>query len=398
MSIAPRAMVSSIHSSALQPLPLYDLAVIGGGPAGTAAAWEAARRGRRVLMIERGSLPRDRVCGEFVSAEALPLIERMLAAARPGLFAAAPLISGLRLAGRDFCLPRPGRGIPRRELDAALWEAALAAGAEGRLRTEAFRLEPAGDGFRMALRMAAGKAMVAARGIVAAPGRWWRLEGLRSGQENVHALAAAPWVGVKAHLDHIQADAVELYFFSGGYCGLAPVGQGRVNACCLVHRDALHRPQAGLGESDDFPAWLMAAAQDAALSARLRSARQTTPTVFTAPVWLGHGRPRSGRVALAGDAAGFLDPFTGDGIARALLGGRAAAIALLDPDARPRPAGSERRAFYAARALRRTLGLPAPFLAALLRLPGAPALVRLAFHGTRSRAAAPRNDDPCPCQ
>src|ERR1041385_2073289 len=56
----------------------YDLAVIGGGPAGTAAAITAARRGKRVALLERGRYPRHKVCGEFVSAESLELLEALL--------------------------------------------------------------------------------------------------------------------------------------------------------------------------------------------------------------------------------------------------------------------------------------------------------------------------------
>src|SRR5262252_4580934 len=57
---------------------IFDLAVIGGGPAGTSAAITAARAGVRVLLLERGKLPRQRVCGEFVSAESLDLLAALL--------------------------------------------------------------------------------------------------------------------------------------------------------------------------------------------------------------------------------------------------------------------------------------------------------------------------------
>ncbi|MGH3181041.1 MAG: NAD(P)/FAD-dependent oxidoreductase, partial [Streptosporangiaceae bacterium] len=73
----------------MEVTPRYDLAVIGGGPAGASAAWAAAQRGLRVALLERGAFPRDKVCGEFVSHEALPLLQRMA----PELVAAAPTIA-----------------------------------------------------------------------------------------------------------------------------------------------------------------------------------------------------------------------------------------------------------------------------------------------------------------
>src|SRR5258708_35535799 len=57
---------------------LYDVAVVGGGPAGSAAAITARRAGARVLLIERGKFPRQKVCGEFVSSEALGLLRGLL--------------------------------------------------------------------------------------------------------------------------------------------------------------------------------------------------------------------------------------------------------------------------------------------------------------------------------
>src|SRR5207249_12205300 len=57
---------------------MFDLIVIGGGPAGSAAAITAARGGARVLLLERGRLPRHQVCGEFVSAESLELCGSLL--------------------------------------------------------------------------------------------------------------------------------------------------------------------------------------------------------------------------------------------------------------------------------------------------------------------------------
>src|SRR5581483_12063229 len=78
---------------------VYDLAVAGGGPAGTAAAITAARFGARVLLLEQGRFPRQKVCGEFVSAESLELLQRLLTADTAGLamMERAPRIRTARL-------------------------------------------------------------------------------------------------------------------------------------------------------------------------------------------------------------------------------------------------------------------------------------------------------------
>src|SRR6516165_7912464 len=112
----------------------YDLAVIGGGPAGTSAAITAARAGRKVLLLERGRLPRQRVCGEFVSAESLELLGGLLAGSDPSVLDNAPRISEARLfvEDRTICTPitPPAASIGRFDLDAALWRAAEIAGVD----------------------------------------------------------------------------------------------------------------------------------------------------------------------------------------------------------------------------------------------------------------------------
>ncbi len=135
------------------------------------------------------------------------------------------------------------------------------------------------------------------------------------------------WLGVKAHFCGISPRrAVEMYFFPGGYCGLAPIEDGLYNACCLMHRSLARG--LGTGCLSDFAAWLTMLARHPPLEARLRGATQTSETVATAPVRLARGRADDDGALLAGDAAGFLDPFTGDGISMALHGGQLAAQAL----------------------------------------------------------------------
>jgi flavin-dependent dehydrogenase len=119
-----------------------------------------------------------------------------------------------------------------------------------------------------------------------------------------------------------------MFFFPGGYCGLAPIEDGLYNACCLVHRHLTRIP--GCGCPTDFSEWLRTLARHPALEARLRGAIQVSPTLTTAPVRSARRRPDESGALLAGDAAGFLDPFTGDGISMALHAGRLAAKTLAE--------------------------------------------------------------------
>jgi flavin-dependent dehydrogenase len=172
-----------------------------------------------------------------------------------------------------------------------------------------------------------------ARLLILACGRWWRIDGLRSPGRGNPGANYGPWVGVKAHFRGIsERDAIEMYFFQGGYCGLAPVEGGRYNACCLVHRSLLQAGHLNGGTKafTDLARWLRVVAQHPALEARLRGAQQVSPTLATAPLRPARGPAEREGVLLAGDAAGFLDPFTGDGISMALHAGRLAASVVAD--------------------------------------------------------------------
>lgn len=295
----------------------YDLVVAGGGPAGTSAAITAARLGARVLLLERGRFPREKVCGEFVSPEALGLLRSLLQ--DPGdlraLLESAPEMREARVFAGEQCLqfplPAAAVSISRFELDAALWRAAEAAGVEAR-QAVAVRAIEEGPNFSVAT----SEGDFAAKSVVDSSGRWSNLNPAatpRPGESRKWQ-----WLGIKAHFaEDGTPPSSDLYFFDGGYCGVQPARGGQVNACAMVRSDrARSLPEV-------FALYPR-------LLERSRGWRQVTETVVTAPLVFRTPRSLRSGVLLAGDSAGFLDPFAGDGISAALHSGALAAEALVD--------------------------------------------------------------------
>src|SRR6476660_4002997 len=118
---------------------LYDLIIIGGGPAGASAAISAAREGATVLLLDRGRFPRHKVCGEFVSAESLGLLKELLDSQHDALIQDAVRIPHARifLDGRTLKahVDPPAASIARFDLDAALWHSAVSTGVDARQQT-----------------------------------------------------------------------------------------------------------------------------------------------------------------------------------------------------------------------------------------------------------------------
>ena len=295
---------------------LYDLAVIGAGPAGASAAITAARAGARVLLLERGSFPREKVCGEFVSSESLELLRSLLAGNESaGLLYHAPRIVSARtfIDGETIGteISPPAFSIPRYEMDAALWRSALASGVDARQQVAARRIDRNGN---FAVEILASEERFSARAVINAAGRWSNFKAASMGVPS-----GPKWIGVKAHFAEADAkfsQSLDLHFFSGGYCGVSPLGNGHINACAMVRADVAKNL------AEVFRC-------EARLAERSREWKAVTEEVSTAPLIFHPPAPVANGTLLAGDAAGFIDPFVGDGISMALHSGAMAANALI---------------------------------------------------------------------
>jgi geranylgeranyl reductase family protein len=327
-----------------------DVLVVGAGPAGSALAAQMARAGASVMLVESARHPRPKACAEYASPRIVEELGRIGITRSEWVDAAVPL-SGMEIhAGGSATMiryadgrgPRSAWGLDRRTFDARLASHAAYSGAELRERATAVRLESASGRVRGAwIRDLATEReeLVRASWTVGADGvrsTVARLVGVDRPVRFPRRLGlVAHYAGARAPTDH-----GEMHVGSGGYVGLAPMPGGELNV-------AMALPLEGAGGSG--------ARYDAAIAAlpavaeRLRAARRVSPIRGAAPV--GH---RVSRVAgpgwlLVGDAAGFVDPFTGEGIHRALRSARAASTAMLRSGDVARAYGRERRRAFAAK-------------------------------------------------
>jgi flavin-dependent dehydrogenase len=344
----------------------FDLIVIGGGPAGAAAGITAARAGKRALLLERGRFPRHKVCGEFISPEATGLLRELLGAGGAEVLRTAPAVDEARLFvdGRTLSAPvsPPALSLPRFWLDQALWRAAEAAGCTCREETLVEEVtHPNGFVVR------AGDQQWQSDAVVSASGRWSNLA--RTSQASV----APRWLGVKAHFREAHPhSSVDLYFFDGGYCGVQPVGEDAVNACAMVRADVASTLDQVFARHPDL--WRRSRDWEP-----ITEPVSTAPLIFRAPV----PADASG-VLNAGDAAGFIDPFAGDGIAIALRSGARATSASAGDYARWY--GREiLPAFRAAARFRRLMSTPAWARKLALSLLGNRRMAAWAVRATRGR-------------
>lgn len=284
----------------------FDLAIVGAGPAGSAAAITARRRGWSVLLIDKDEFPRHKVCGEFVSYESSRLLETLLGHKVTGR---VPINRTRIFRGssvHEGTVPSPAISISRYELDAALVRRATREGAI-LLRERVRNVERDSDGFVV---NTIGSD-VYARAVINATGRWSELtqQGTAGGKR---------WIGIKQHFTETSPPpSTDLYFFDGGYCGVQPIAENVINVCALADPAKVTKMLEVFGLSEPL---------------RLRSSQWTaiTEAITTAPVIFRTPRPVENEIINVGDAAAFIDPFLGDGISIALQTGAFAAECLAD--------------------------------------------------------------------
>jgi flavin-dependent dehydrogenase len=335
-----------------------DILIIGAGPAGAIAGLIAARAGARVRILDRAAFPRDKLCGDTINPGALALLRRL--GVGPEIEARGlrldGMVVGMAVKGRGdvrgICINGRypgglhGRAILRRDLDWIMLRTAIGAGCEfdpgivvRRAVVEDLRGVPTVAGVDIS--SPAGSSRMRAPVVVAADGRRSALAfglGLMR-----HPARPRRWA-IGGYFENAPSSPIlsdpscpsspsrpvcsilgEMHIRRHAYVGVAPVPGGLTNVCLV-------RPVTA--RDDDFrdPAGLLrqTIGADAVLRDRLAGARLVAPPVVLGPLAVeATGRAPLDGLLLAGDAAGFIDPMTGDGLHFAIRGGALAAGAAL---------------------------------------------------------------------
>ncbi|HXT32225.1 MAG TPA: NAD(P)/FAD-dependent oxidoreductase [Vicinamibacterales bacterium] len=310
---------------------MYDVIVCGAGPAGSVAATVLARGGARVLMLDRARFPRDKLCGDTINPGALAVLRRLGLA--EAFEAAALPVDGMIVTGergvRVRCAYGPGlRGlaIARRDLDAALARGAVRAGVrfeDGVLVRGPLIDTRDGGEARVRGVVIAGRdgrdLRVPAPLVIAADGRRSRLA-LPLGLVR-HPASPRRWA-IGGYFEGVAGVTSfgEMHVRRGRYIGVAPVPSGLTNVCVVVPAGERFVARALLERT---------VAADPQLRERFAGARLASAPAVIGPLAVDADAAGVPGLLLAGDAAGFIDPMTGDGLRFAVRGGELAAEAAL---------------------------------------------------------------------
>jgi flavin-dependent dehydrogenase len=311
---------------------MYDVVIAGAGPAGSVAASVLARAGARVALIDRARFPRHKLCGDTMNPGVLAILRRLNLASMAE--ACGLPIEGMILTGQDGSTVEGrypdglvARAVKRSDFDWALVRDAVAAGAD--FMDDTTVLEPIVESgghlplvAGLCVRSHGAKCAVRGAVTIGADGRRSRIAfGLGLSR---HPARPRRWaVGVYAERVDGISRCGEMHIRRGRYIGVAPLPNGLVNVCLV-------RPSRG-GDADladPLGAVKAALSSDRVLRDRFSRARFITAPVVIGPLAVDATEaPLPIGLLLAGDAAGFVDPMTGDGLRFAVRGGELAAEA-----------------------------------------------------------------------
>ncbi len=322
----------------------YDAVIIGAGPAGSSAARLLALAGWNVALVEKTEFPRRKVCGEFLSATTMPVLE---ACGVADMFCAAagPPVTRVGAYAGHAMLTAPetkiwGRALGREHLDLMLRDAAAGAGAT--LFQPAEVADITRQGQTSILRLDDGRE-IAASAVIAACGSWnpkgiFAMGRREAGPSDLFAF--------KAHFKDsgLPAGLMPLLAFPGGYGGLVHSDAGRTSLSCCIRRDAMAKARARHGgkAAEAVLAHIMETTRG--VHEALYRARLEGEFLSTGPIHPGIRTRYADGVFFTGNIAGEAHPVIAEGISMAIQSSGLLARLLIEGRAQDY-AGSWKRRF-----------------------------------------------------
>lgn len=294
----------------------WHTVVIGAGPTGSSVAMRLARAGLRVLLIDRDTLPRGKVCGCCISPQGVSELRLLGFSSIEESLHATPLHSlVLSAAGKQVHLPLlGGAALSRERLDAALATAATRAGADFLPKTTLTQIDQSNVGVRCTLRDQESTATLSAMSVVIAAGL---APAIRiNGSRQIRSVPVSSRVGLGATFydDTFDLEPGQLLMAVArhGYVGIVRLEDDRLDIAAAVDRSVL----AGSATTNHILSEML-------YEAGHRVPNELAHVVLSGTAALTHRSPLAdGLVFRAGDSAAYAEPFTGEGIGWALQSGR----------------------------------------------------------------------------
>ncbi|MBT8325487.1 MAG: NAD(P)/FAD-dependent oxidoreductase [Winogradskyella sp.] len=298
-----------------------QVVIVGGGLAGLVSAIHLAKANFSVLLIEKNSYPKHKVCGEYVSNEVLPYLKSL--GFDPFEFG-AKRISEFQLTTQKnkrirTKLPLGGFGISRYELDLQLYKMALKNGAEV-VQDTVLDVHFQNESFQITTKeQKSFKATI----VIGAFGKRSNLD-VKFQRKFIKK--KSPYLGVKMHVSgNFPEDKVALHNFKGGYCGVSKVENDSINVCYITNFDAFKNYK----DINTFQQEVLFK------NLELKSLFSKSKPLFDQPLTISQisfetKDPIENHMIMCGDSAGMIHPLCGNGMGMAIRSAQMASVLIID--------------------------------------------------------------------
>lgn len=303
---------------------IYDVLIVGGGPAGTTAATLLARAGLKTALVEKKLFPRNKVCGEFISATNLPLFQELgleqnyitqggPEIRRVGLFAKKYMITALMPNANYF-----GRALERYYLDNLLLQKAKEHGAELFQPWQMTRIQKTTNYFHCSMKKDDETNILLTKILIIAAGSWEK-NSFASGLQNDHQ--HSDLLAFKTHFtrSNLDADLMPLILFPGGYGGLVQSSHNQISLSCCIRRDMLQLVRKIYSNSSAAEAVLQHIRKNNyGVDSVLATATRSGPWLSVGPIRPGIRQRYENGIFYLGNVTGEAHPIVAEGISMAM--------------------------------------------------------------------------------